>query len=102
MDKIKTIADFKRSMDIGSVWDTKHRYIGNATTDPSGKSPYKDMGVRECVLNNSVDFGFKDPKSGNTSHSRWPKKVEFTVTDNGHTVIITKENFCELTYTKIA
>ena len=87
---MKTIADFKRAMIPGTKWHTTHRYINNNPTPP------KDMGIRECGLNNSVDFGFINPASGQISHCSWPKKSEFSV--EGNTIVITND-FCELRYT---
>jgi hypothetical protein len=89
---MKTIADFKRSMVVGTKWRAQHRYIGEHPSEIS------DLGVRECVLNNSVDFGFKTA-TGNISHSSWPRKGEFLYRDGS--VYITKKGFCELIYTKI-
>lgn len=93
MKKIKTIADFKRAMQPGTFWKTTHKYIGR---NPSSS---KSLGIRECVLNNSVDFGFKS-STNYISHSAWPKKSEFSV--NNDTIIIRKKDFCELQYTQIS
>ncbi len=84
-----TIADFKRAMVIGSVWECTHRYIGD------NPSELKSLGVRECALNNSVDFGFKT--DAGISHCSWPTKSTFSM--DGHTVVITRVGFCELRYT---
>ena len=56
MNNIKTIADFKRAMIPGTFWECTHKYIGKNPSKP------KSLGLRECVLNNSVDFGFKTEK----------------------------------------
>ena len=94
MRKIKTIADFKRAMQPGTFWKTTLEYIGKRFTAPT-----KSLGIRECVLNNSVDFGFKSLKS-KVSHSTWPKKSEFSVVDD--TIIIRIKDFCELRYTQVS
>lgn len=95
MNNIKTIADFKRAMLPGTFWYATHRYTDNNPT------PKKYLGLRECGLNNSVDFGFKTGKApnGSISHCSWPKKSQFSTIDNGNTVVI-KTSFCELTYTQ--
>lgn len=92
MNNIRTIADFKRAMTIGTFWEASHQYIDNHPTPP------KSLGIRECALNNSVDFGFKTDR-GTISHCSWPKKKEFSTLDSGNTVVITNE-FCELRYTQ--
>ena len=79
--QIKTIADFKRAMIKGTKWHSIHEFTGD------NPKPPVDMGVRECGLNNSVDFGFIIPeKSGRVSHCNWPKKSEFST--DGQTVTI--------------
>jgi hypothetical protein len=88
---MKTIADFKRAMIVGSMWECTHQYIGNNPSNP------KSLGLRECGLNNSVDFGFKTDSG--ISHCAWPKKANFTI--DGETVVITQIGFCELRYTQI-
>lgn len=88
---MKTIADFKRAMTIGSTWECIHQYIGNNPSEP------KSLGIRKCGLNNSVDFGFITETG--ISHCSWPKKSTFSVTNDGQTVVITQVGFCELRYT---
>ena len=68
---IKTIADFKRAMIPGTYWEATHQYL-------EGRPPEKSLGVRECVLNNSVGFGLRSA-SGEVSHADWPKRTEFSV-----------------------
>jgi hypothetical protein len=93
MNNIKTIADFKRAMTVGTFWEATHRFIGDNPSAP------KSLGVRECGLNNTVNFGFKTDR-GTISYCDWPKKAEFSTSDNGNTVVITKPGFCELRYTQ--
>jgi len=93
MNNIKTIADFKRAMVPGTCWEAIHRYIGDNPSEP------KSLGIRECGLNNTVDFGFKTDR-GTISHCQWPTKATFSTSDNGNTVIITQPGFCELRYTQ--
>jgi hypothetical protein len=90
MTNIKTIADFKRAMIPGTFWEATHQYIGEHPSEP------KSLGVRECALNNSVDFGFKTDNG--ISYSPWPKKGEFITEENGTVVVITKPGFCQLRY----
>jgi len=91
MNNIKTIADFKRAMVIGSTWETTHKYTDNNPTLP------KNMGIRECGKIQSNCFAFINPESGQLSYCNWPKKTEFSTRDNGNIVVITT-SFCELTY----
>jgi len=90
MSNIKTIADFKRSMVVGSTWETTHKYTTNNPIPP------KSLGIRKVGKVQSNSFAFITD-SGNLSWCDWPKKSEFSVVDNGTTVVITKE-FCELRY----
>ena len=67
---MKSIADFKRAMKLGTVWHTYHNLY------------HSDMGIRECSKINTVGFGFKTVRqdgSIGTSHCEWPTKdlVEF-------------------------
>ena len=91
---MKTIADFKRAMQIGTKWHTTHQWI-----DSNGDmlDPIKDMGIRECRLHNTVNFGFKTDH-GTISYSSWPKKAELAF-DNDTVVI--KTSFCQLKYTRV-
>lgn len=93
MNNIKTIADFKRAMVPGTFWEANHRYINNNPTQP------KSLGIRECSLNNSVNFGFKTDHNS-TSHCSWPKRKEFSTLDDGNIVVITTD-FCELQYRQV-
>ena len=93
MNNIKTIADFKRAMTIGTKWEATHKYTNNNPTEP------KSLGIRECGLNNTVDFGFLTDR-GTTSYCKWPKKSEFSTEDNGNVVVITTD-FCELKYREV-
>ena len=91
MNNIKTIADFKRAMIPGTFWETTHKYIGEDQT------ARKSLGIRECVLNNTVGFGFTVDIM-RVAHSDWPKRTEFSTEDGGNVVIITKPGFAELRY----
>jgi len=90
--QIKTIADFKRAMQLGTKWHTTHKYTNGPYT-----SPTKDMGVRECGLHYTIDFGFKTDHD-TISHCTWPKKAQFRM--DGDTVVITT-SFCQLKYTQV-
>ena len=89
---MKTIADFKREMTVGTVWMTTHKFL-------NPESQLKDMGIRTCSVVQSNSFAFRNPVSGENSWCDWPKKSE--VSFDGDTVVITRENFCQLTYQKI-
>lgn len=91
---MKTVADFKRSMTVGTVWKATHAFIG------ANPSPTKDMGTRECGLANTANFAFKNPESGELSYCDWPKKAEFSYNDG--VVTIEKEGFVKLTYEKVS
>jgi len=90
---IKTIADFRRAMLPGTIWETTHQYIGQRLTEE------KSLGTRECALNRSVGFGFKT-KMG-VSYCDWPKRAEFSTENNGRTIVITRKGFVRLKYTKV-
>ena len=93
MNNIKTIADFKRAMIVGTRWQASHRYIDGNPTPP------KDLGIREVGKVQSNSFAFKTGRD-RLSWCNWPKKAEFSTADNGNTVVIRNE-FCELRYTKV-
>ncbi len=96
MNNIKTVADFKRAMVPGTTWECTHRYIGEHPSEP------KSLGRRECVLANSVDFGFESANSpGEISHCQWPKRANMTTEDGGNVVILTTPGFCELRYREV-
>jgi len=88
---MKSIADFKRAMKPGTFWSCTHQYIGAHPSAP------KELGTRECLVSNTVSFGFRTV-SDSVSFSNWPKKAEFSV--EGDTVVITKAGFCTLRYTQ--
>ena len=92
MNNIKSIADFKRAMRIGTRWEALHEYINNNPTPP------KNLGIREVGKVQSNSFAFKT-ESGALSWCDWPKKSEFSTEDNGNTVVITTD-FCRLRYTE--
>lgn len=93
MNKFNSIADFKRAMQVGSVWHTTHQFIGDHP------SPVKDKGIRTCSVHQSNSFAFKNPVTGENSWSDWPKKTEFSC--ENETVIITRDGFCQLKYTLV-
>jgi hypothetical protein len=93
MNNIKTIADFKRAMLLGTTWEATHEYTGNNPTPP------KNLGIREVGLVRTTNFGFKTDR-GTISYCDWPKKSEFSTEDNGNVVVITK-GFCKLRYRQI-
>ena len=94
MNNSKTIADFKRAMSLGTFWECIHQY-----TDKEPKS----LGVRECLNNNTVGFGFR---SENTeldgevviSYCGWPKKNQFSINKSGSVVIT--HSWVKLIYTQ--
>jgi hypothetical protein len=90
MNNIKTIADFKRAMVPGTFWEAQHRYTNNNPTPP------KSLGIREVGKAQSNSFAFKTDR-GTLSWCDWPKKSEFSTSDNGNVVVITTD-FCELRY----
>lgn len=90
MNKIEKIKDFKRAMIVGSKWEAFHKYIGEHPSEQ------KSLGIRECVLSNSVEFGFMNEIV--ISHCKWPTKEEFSTEDDGNVVVITKPGFCQLRY----
>lgn len=91
---MKTVADFKRAMVVGTKWKATHAYLSGAG------APSKPLGTRECGLANTVSFAFVNPESGELSYCDWPKKAEFSF-ENG-VVTIVKEGFCKLTYEEVS
>lgn len=85
----KSIADIKRKMVIGSIWHTMWKCRGSI----------KDMGRREVSVNRASSFGFKNPKTGETSWCDWPKKSEVIFHSDKSFTIVHGE--IELTYTFI-
>jgi hypothetical protein len=94
MNDIKSIADFKRAMVVGSVWEALHEYINNNPTPP------KNLGIRRVGHVQSNRFAF-ETVNGELSWCSWPKKSQFSTEDNGNTVVITTD-FCRLRYTEQA
>ena len=91
MEHIKTIADFKRAMQVATLWQATHQFKDG---------PLNDLGIRQCGLHNSVNFGFIMPEKGNRmSHCNWPLKSEFSVTSD-NTVII-NSGWVKLTYKQL-
>lgn len=90
---MKTIADFKRKMIVGSIWQVTHEYIGDNPSLP------KDLGTRECGHVQSNSFAFKTMRDGKEvlSWGDWPKKTEFKPIDDNN-AIVEKEGFVRLTY----
>lgn len=89
---MKTIADIKREMTIGSTWHCMWK-CRDAT---------KDMGRRPVSIVQSTKFAFRTVKQDGTVTNSWcdfPKKsdVEF-INDNCFKI---KHDDIELTYTKI-
>ena len=93
MNNIKTIADFKRAMLLGTTWEATHEYTNNNPTPP------KSLGVREVGLVRATSFGFKTDR-GTISYCGWPKKSEFSTEDNGNVAVITTD-FCKLRYRQV-
>jgi hypothetical protein len=90
MNNIKTIADFKRAMLLGTTWEATHEYTDNNPTPP------KNLGIREVGVVRTTNFGFKTGRN-TISYCDWPKKSEFSTEDNGNVVVITT-GFCKLRY----
>jgi len=63
---MKTIADIKRKMTVGSKWSCLW----------SCREQSKDMGERFVGKVQSNSFGFINPITGNISWCDWPKKSE--------------------------
>lgn len=64
---MKTLADFKRAMVIGSKWSCfNHLY-------------HSDMGVRTCAHVDTVKFGFKSDKG--ISFCDWPRAADLKIED---------------------
>ena len=90
---MKSIADIKRKMIVGSFWHTMWQCRGN----------YKDMGRRTVAKVQSNCFGFKIIKAGGSeavSWCDWPKLSE--VTFNSEKSFTIKHGDIELTYTLIS
>jgi hypothetical protein len=63
---MKTIADIKRKLVVGSKWSCLWEC----------RNTGKDMGIREVAVVQSNSFGFRNPETGNVSWCDWPKKSE--------------------------
>lgn len=88
---MKTIADFKQAMTVGSKWI----FTAHWWPEPI---------ARTCMVSDSVKFGLTSPKDPQkTSYCDWPKKAEvLALTENS--ITIRGEGFPEyhfLTYTQI-
>jgi hypothetical protein len=82
---MKTLADFKRAMKIGTKWKASCHL---------GHTAY--LGVRECKHVDSVKFGFlvtEGISAGHISFCDWPKASNFAVNDKGQVEI-----YCTSTY----
>lgn len=60
---MKTIADFKRTMIVGSQWIFTAHWHSNPI-------------IRECKQTDNVGFGLKHPTQEKISYCNWPKKAE--------------------------
>lgn len=86
---MKTLADFKRALTIGSRWVTFHNRYNNS------------MGEREVVALKSNAVGFKNPQTGNISWLDFPKASNFRVNELGSAEIYCSQTGTVLlTYTK--
>lgn len=87
---MKTIADIKRKMIVGTKWHAlwKCRNVEN------------DMGIRLLGKVNTVSFGFNSTRHpGEYSWCDWPKKEEVTfLSENSFKI---KQGDIELIYTKV-
>jgi len=91
---MKTIADFKRAVTVGSKWHTTHNFVTNGINEP-----IKDMGVREVGKVQSNCFAFRT-LSGELSYCDWPTKKEFSVENDGKTAVL-NSGFAILNYTEV-
>jgi hypothetical protein len=88
---VKTIADIKRKMVVGSVWHTLWEACGCKTSN---------MGERRCGVVQSNSFGFDSKKNfGEFSWCDWPKKSEVLFLSEKQFQII--QGNIKLTYTFI-
>jgi len=94
MESIKSIADFKRTMVVGTFWEATHQFLEKYTP-----TKIKDLGIRKCVCSDTVKFGFFNEKVGGVSYCDWPNKKSFSVENN--VVIIQEDEFCKLTYKQV-
>lgn len=72
---MKTLADFKRALQIGSKWKT-HWHPAN-----------EYWGIREVVERNSTGVSFPNPKSGKNSWLHWDGGAKEFQFDGSNTVI---------------
>jgi hypothetical protein len=75
---MKTVADFKRAMILGSLWNSIHVKSG------------MDTKGRMCKVTNSVGFALTVPENDKLSHCDWPKASDASFSDDGNTVTISK------------
>jgi len=67
---VKTIADFKRAMTLGSIWKTTHHFEG-------GKK--SSLGVHMCISINTVRFCLVKVEDGlPVSYANWPKATQYS------------------------
>lgn len=91
MNSIRTIADFKRALIVGTHWEAYHKYLGEHPTEQ------KSLGIRTVAVNRGIGFGFETDRR-TISYCDWPKKAEFSTEDGGNVVVITEPGFFELRY----
>lgn len=97
---MKTLADFKRALVLGSKWRAYNEYCG-------------DLGIREVEKLQKESVCFKT-EQGKTSWLQFPKATEFEINSKGQALIYWPANYAYngvdrveiprkliLTYTKI-
>lgn len=93
---MKTVADFKRLMTPGSIWNSTHEFIGEFPRPMTSKLN------RKCECTDTVKFGLWQTRPDGTesvSHCDWPKASECTF--EGDKITITKDGSVRLTYTRV-
>lgn len=86
---MKTLADFKRALTLGSKWETYYH------------RSFAHMGVGEVVKVKSNGVAFLREGKKEPSWLYFPKASCFKVNASGNAQIYTQENELLLTYTKI-
>ena len=90
MKQIKTLADFKRAVEVGAkvhtIWHTAF-----AGRDENQQPIWKDedRGIREVSIKQSNSFALKTENDGKVVDSwcSWPKATECRIVDNQVTIL---------------
>lgn len=102
---MKSLADFKRALTLGSIWETVYHLGTFKGNDTQGKAQYepKNIGQRPVSIVKSNSVAFKTTKADGTTYDswlQWPKASECKF-PNENTLEVYEGGTLVLTYKKL-